>query len=91
MVLRQLAEALLQRISQEVEFLTGLIETSLGLETGREVREESQKGREGRGVEMDGNISNMAFFPVFAWVEHCRAEGSDSMTRTWILQPSMYL
>lgn len=66
-VLRQLIEALLQRISQEVEFLTGLIETSLGLETGREGGEESKKRRKGRGVEMDGNISNMALFPHFCF------------------------
>lgn len=38
MVFRQLVEALLQGISQEVEFLTGLIKTSLSLERGRRER-----------------------------------------------------
>lgn len=44
-VLRQLVEALLQGIPQEVELLTRLIKTSLGLERARkEVQKEAKEG-----------------------------------------------
>lgn len=49
----------------------------------REEREEGWKSME--------TLVTWHFFPVFALVEHCCTEGSDSMTRTWILQPSIYL
>lgn len=47
MVLRQLIEALFQGISQEVELLTGLIKTSLGLKKREEGGTEEANGQKG--------------------------------------------